>query len=152
MNIKYKLLDNGTGVLLTRSPDVTDELRVTFVGGEQEGMTAVFTTKDKRSYYRDLRNGECRIAVGDLAGEITVTVFFFGGNPYTQKWSCDGLKVVSQRNGSALVAPNDAILSEEVIRLRLENQELRNSIMKLTERADEFDKWRIGLMEGYDIT
>ena len=152
MTIKYKLLDNGTGVLLTRSPDVTDQLEVTVEGGEQEGMNVVFTTMDQRSYYRDLKNGKCRIAVGDLLGETTVSVIHFGGSPCMKKWSCDGLKIVRQKNGSVLVTPNDMILSEEIVRLRIENQELRDSIVRLTERVNEFDEWRVRLMEGYDIT
>lgn len=151
MNIEYKLLDNYTGLILTRLPEVTKELVVTFAGAP-EGSTAIFAQEDGQTFYRDIENGSCRISTGNLGGEVTVTVVLLDGSTHPLKWICDKLKVVRQKDGSVLVAPNDMILSEEVVRLRLENQELRENISKLTERANEFDEWRIRLMEGYDIT
>ena len=151
VNIKYKLLGNYTGLVLTRIPEVTNELTVIFEGAPKDA-TAIFSVKGGGTFYRDLEDGTCCIPTKNLVGEITVTVVHFDGGTHPPKWNCDELMGALQRDGSVLISPNDTILSEEVIHLRLENQELRETLNKLMERMNEFDEWRVRLMEGYDIT
>ena len=152
MRLEYKLLSNRTGVLLTRSAGLVEkDLEVHFLGAPT-GATAIFDFEDARSCYRALQEGTCTVPLSLLSGEIRVTVALFEGFVHTEKWICEELKTENSGLGGVIVAPNDQNLPLELVRLRLENEELNRKHAELLARMDEFDRWRESLMEGYDFT
>lgn len=155
MTVIYKLLDNGTGVLLTRTVGLVGpeerSLEVA-IANAPEGATVIFDLGEGKQCFRVPEEGNCSLPAALLDGEIRVTVVIFDGSATPPKWLCDELKVVRHPAGGVIVAPNDQNLSQEVVRLRLENEAMRAENKRLAERMDKFDAWRVRLMEGYDIT
>lgn len=155
MTVIYKLLDNGTGVLLTRTVGLiasSEEALEVFIEQPPAGATVIFDLGGGKQCFRKPEAGKCFLPVALLYGEIRVTVAVFDGSATPPKWICDALKVVRHPKGGVIVAPNDQNLPQEILRLRLENEAMRAENKRLSERMDEFDAWRERLMEGYDIT
>ena len=152
MKMEYKLLDNGVGVILTRQPEIVeDELFIDFADAPADA-TAIFETKGGNSYYRLLSDGLCSLPIKKIVGEVKVTVALLNGETPPRRWLCEEFKVSIQRNGGALVAPNDMNLPQTVVELRLENQEIRASHKRLEERYEELKDMLEKIMEGYDFT
>lgn len=152
MKMEYKLLDNGVGVILTRQPEIVeDELFIDFTDAPADA-TAIFETKGGTPYYRLLSDGLCSLPVKKIIGEVKVTVALLNGETPPRRWLCEEFKVSIQRNGGALVAPNDMNLPQTVVELRLENQEIRASYKRLEERYEELKDMLKKIMEGYDFT
>lgn len=152
MKMEYKLLDNGTGVILTRQPEIAEgELFIAFADAPAES-TAIFEVKGGNSYYRMLSDGLCRLPASKLIGEVKVTVALLNGETPPRKWICEEFKASIQKNGATLIAPNDMNLPQTVVELRLENQEIRQSYKKLEEQYAELKDTLEKIMEGYDLT
>ncbi len=148
--MEYKILDNGTAVLLTRQPEpIKDELCVTFTG-VPTGATAIFEVGDT-AIYRLLEEDSCVVPVYKLVGEVKVTVVILDGSARPQKWICEELKGHRLESGEILVAPNDMNLPQRYVELKLENQILRDNDKELHARLDELREKLEKLYEGYDI-
>mgnify|MGYP000764053941 CR=1 FL=1 len=79
MKMEYQLLNNYTGVVLTREPEfICDELYITFTGAPANA-TAIFERADGESAYRDLSEGLCGLDTDFLRGSIKVTVVVLNG-------------------------------------------------------------------------
>lgn len=149
--MEYKLLDNGTAVILTRQPKLFyDYLYVDF-SCAPSGATAIFENFGN-SYYRELCDGKCSIPVKMLHGEIKVTVVILDGTTPAKKWVCEELKAETQADGGILISPNDMNLPQTVVALKLENQEIRIENKALKDRLSGLEKRLDEIMGAYDFT
>lgn len=155
--MKYRLLDNNTGVILTRSAEITpppvcvgDGCFISFEGAP-DGAVAVFTWKGY-TFYRDLASGKCAFPQAIDGGDVEVTVALIATDGNTRRWECEGLIARRTADGNIIIAPNDANLPGEIARLRIENEQLRDEQARLNERLLELDKKLTRIMEGYNIT
>lgn len=152
MKMEYKLLDNGVGVILTRQPEIVeDELFIDFVDAPADA-TAIFETKGGNTYYRLISDGLCSLPVKKIIGEVKVTVALLNGETPPRRWLCEEFKVSIQRNGGALVAPNDMNLPQRFVELKLENESIRQNQERLEGRVKELEDRLEKLLEGYDLT
>lgn len=150
--IKYKLLDDGTGVILTRQPLLFpgEDLSIQFEGASV-GAVAIFESGEK-DYYRDIVDGMCVAPAYKFDRSVRVTVVAVDGSIAPSRWACEGLLIDRLPDGSALVCPNDMNLPGEVVRLRLENQQLWEGQAMLNQRLDELNRRLDRIMEGYNLT
>lgn len=155
--MKYRLLDNNTGVILTRSAEIAtppvcvgDGCFIVFEGAP-DGSVAVFTWKGY-TFYRDLVGGKCAFPKAIDGGDVDVTVALISADGKTRRWECEGMIARRTADGNIIIAPNDANLPGEIARLRIENEQLRDEQARLNERLLELDKKLTRIMEGYNIT
>lgn len=147
--MEYKLLDNGTGIILTRQPEiVSDMLYISFDGAPRDA-TAIITANGS-SIYRLLEDGMCSIPAS--AGIVAVGIAELDGSAKPRRWICEGLKAEPLKDGQTLYAPNDGNLPETVAKLRLENQAIRESLSSLENSIKALREKFQKMMEGYDIT
>lgn len=151
MKMEYKVLNNGTAVILTRQPElVYDELYITFTGAPPDA-TATFETS-KGATYRKVEGTECSIPVKLLEGEVKVSLVVLDGSARPKRWLCEEIKAVVQKNGGTLISPNDMNLPQTVVELRLEVEELRKGYENLFALYQSLEKRLEDIMEGYNIT
>lgn len=149
--VRYKLLDNGTAVVLTRQPEMLyDELHIAF-SGAPSGATAIFESGDD-SLYRQLDGVACSIPVGKLNGAVKVTVAVLDGSASPLKWTCEELLAEKQENGGTLISPNDMNLPQRFVELKLECESIRQSNATLEKRIEGLEDKLERLLEGYDLT
>lgn len=151
MKMEYKVLDNGTAVILTRQPElVYDELYITFTGAPANATAIIETKAD--SIYRRLESTDCSVPVKLLNGEVRVTLAVLDGSARPKKWLCEEIKASMQENGGTLISPNDMNLPQTVVGLRLECETLRKEYENLLALYKNLDKRLTDIMEGYNIT
>lgn len=151
MKTKYKILDNGTAVVLTRQPElVYDDLYVDF-SGAPSGATAIFESGSD-AMYRLLSDETCSVPVDKLNGVVKVTVALLDGSARPRKWACEELLAEKQKNGGTLISPNDMNLPQRFVELKLENETIRQSQKRLEGRVKELEDKLEKLLEGYDLT
>ncbi len=153
MKMEYKLLDNATGVILTRQPEMVsegEELYVQFNNNDPDA-TAIFERKGGDSLYRLLSDGLCSVPVAKLCGVVSVTVANLNGKTPLKRWLCEEIKV-EKESGGYLVSPNDMNLPQVVVSLRLENEELRSAQAKQEAEIQELREMLTEIMEGYNLT
>ncbi len=149
--MRYKILDNGTAVVLARQPElVCDELFIDF-SGAPSGATVIFNVGGC-SLYRSLEGESCSVPADKLDGVVKVTLALLDGSARPRKWSCEELLAQKQRGGDVLVAPNDMNLPQRVVELKLENESIRRDQKRLEERIKELEGQLKRLLEGYDLT
>lgn len=151
MKTKYKILDNGTAVVLTRQPElVYDDLYVDF-SGAPSGATAIFEVGGD-TMYRLLSDETCSVPVDKLNGVVKVTVALLDGSARPRKWACEELLAEKQKNCGTLISPNDMNLPQRFVELKLENETIRQSQKRLEGRVKELEDKLEKLLEGYDLT
>lgn len=148
----YKLLENNSGIIITRNPQIVeDDLDIEFKGAPENAM-AVFEFDGGIEIYRPLSSGECSISFPDNEGEVKVSVTLLNKSSRPRRWRCEELKFSTTSSGEMLITPNDMNLPDVVTELKLENEQLRNDFKKLSENfvalREKFDN----MMEGYDLT
>jgi hypothetical protein len=150
MDREYRVLNNGTAVLITRQPSLENgEICVTFTGAPS-GATAIFEFNGN-SIYRLLEDGMCTIPANKLKGPVVVTIALLDGSSRPEKWVCEELMADVWENGAVLVSPNDANLPQRVTELALENEELRVLLGKLAGEIQSLKDKLESLYEGYDL-
>lgn len=150
MKMEYKLLCNGTGIILTRQPEiVNDELIITF-SGSPSGATAIVEINSDAHYFL-LRCATCAIPCEKLNGTVKITVAVLDGSAKPKKWLCESIKA-SKTAAGVLVAPDDMDLPTTVAGLRLENDALRKYVAALEAKINTLSGKFEKLTEGYDIT
>ncbi len=148
--MEYKLLDNGTGLILTRQPEIVhNNLFITFTGAP-ENATAIFQKANGDSLYRQLQDNTCGLPAHFLDGDIKVSVTMLDGSSNAPKWRCEEIKAQKQKVG-VLVSPNDMNIPLQMVEIRLEQQKIIDDIKKLAENYSELNKKVDKLLEGYDI-
>lgn len=150
MKMVYKLLNNGSGVILTRQPEIAESALFVHFTGVPTNATAIFTLESGESYYRPLSDASCSLPVANLRGAIKVTVAVLDKTPL-RRWICEEFKADKLKEGT-LIAPNDMNLPQTVVDLRLENEDLRLTCRKLEEMYKEISDKLEKIMEGYDFT
>ena len=147
--MKIKLLDNGTGVIITRQPFITHEDEVIEFNGYPENAVVIYD-KGNAQFYRDIKEGKAELPFKILNGVIKITVAVI--NTPGVKWTCEELIADELENGGVLIAPNDMNLPQTVVELKLENEALRKDNEEIRRILKEFEDKLQGILEGYDIT
>ena len=148
--MRYKLLNNGAGVIVSRCAEVIrSDIEIAFEG-VPDGATAVFTVAGM-SYYREINNGTCRLEFNLIGGEIGLIVAVMDGKVGSPRFTCEGILANKLADGSVLVVPSDGDLPGVVSRLCIENHNLREKNDELEKRIGELEKNFTKLFEGYDI-
>lgn len=147
----YKLLDDHTGVVLSRQPCVIEEKEVVLsFEGAPDGATAVVTTEEDISFYRQLKGGACTFPVAKLRGVLAVAVTLAEKGKGTRRYVCEGLVATPLERG-VLLAPNDMNLPLEVARLRVDNCALRAKNAEIEKKVDALAERLEQMLEGYDL-
>ena len=112
MKMEYKLLGNGSAVILTRQPEIVyDELYITFSGAPSDATAIIETSGD--SLYRKLSEGTCAVPANKLRGEVKITVAILDGTTPPKRWTCEELKAEALRDGGirclTIVSPISAV-------------------------------------------
>lgn len=143
MKIDYKLLSNGTAVILTRQPIVVyDEFIISAL--DSPPKMSISARTENISIYRELINGERIIPTNKLSGVLSVSFVVSDDTVPLKRWIGEELKLEKLKDGGVLICPNDLNLPEAVAMLRAENDELRAEnaeikaqIKKTNERIDK---------------
>lgn len=156
MNMEYKLLDDNTGIILTRNPEkVSKNLFITFTGAPADA-TVIFENREGDSLYRKLEDNMCavptRFLCPILEDVIKVTVCVLDGVS-KDRWKCEEIKTgLLTSTNEVLIQPNDMNIPQQMIELKLEIQEMRENAKKQQEEISELNNKLNRLLEGYDIT
>lgn len=144
----YKLLDNKSGIIITRNPkSINEKIKIRFEGAPDMAY-AVFEFSHGHETYKELYDGECTISFPHNSGTIKVAVVLEGS---TERWICEQLKYDVAPCGDILVSPNDMNLPKVVTDLKIENEKQRNEIKRLNKRLDDLETRLKNIMEGYDL-
>ena len=138
MELRYKLLGCGEGVILSRQPDVVSDELVVLFEGAPDGATAIFENEGGRAYYRELSNGSCKVPISNMPGVTTVSVTTFEGDG--TRFLCESIVARLLRGGEMLVAPDDMNLPNVVAELRIQNQILSESVEKLSDLPEKVER------------
>lgn len=156
MNMEYKLLDDNTGIILTRNPEkVSKNLFITFTGAPADA-TVIFENREGDSLYRKLEDNMCavptRFLCPILEDAIKVTVCILDGVS-KDRWKCEEIKTgLLVSTNEVLVQPNDMNIPQQMIDLKLELQEMKTKQKEQQEEISELNNKLNRLLEGYDIT
>lgn len=152
MELKYRLLDNSVGVIITRQPIIIkDKLSVSFLDAPPNA-TAIFENEHGATFYRELIDKNCSIDLSKIIGRVRVTVAILNDLKTCLRWACEDFVLSNLENGEVLVCPNDMDLPQKVTTLMIENAEIRRANMLLNEKLRELDAKFARIMEGYDLT
>lgn len=145
--LKFKVLDNNTGVIVTRQPrEVRNDIRIMFIDAPDNAV-AVFKTKNA-DFYRELENGYCSLPTKNIVGVVKVLLIL--PNESTT-WICESLDVRVLSSGTMLIAPNEADISQKFADLKLENQALRSENKAIKKQIADILLKIENLYEGYDL-
>lgn len=151
MSMKYSLLRNGVGVILTRHLHVADNsIRFSFENAPLNA-TVIFDRDDGTSLYRRLDNGECDISVRYLRGgvfRVTVAVLDSGNS---SKWKCEEIRATMLPSGEICISPNDMDLPQRVVDLYVENEKLHREVEDLTGKIKALEDRLQALYDGHDF-
>ena len=147
--MKYKILNNGKAVIITRQPVIGTSLNIEFIGAPSNA-TVVFVNNEK-TYYKKLINNVCTIDLRKISGIIKVTIADFEKDTAVQKWIGEELSVEKVNETVSIVSPNDMNLPMQVTELYLENENIRKRLADVEEKYKELLKKFDELFEGYDL-
>ena len=117
--LRYKVLQNGTGVLLTRTPRGLGASVRFRIDGAHERDRLVLTRADDRTIYRVLDGGECTVPAALLYGTVRVTLLREGGAVVElEPIFCEDV------DGVRLLMPADMDLPGRVVQLELQAEKL----------------------------
>ena len=146
--MKIKLLDNGTGVIITRQPFITYDNEIVFFEGAPENAVVIYE-KGATQFYRNIKDGKAELPFAVLEGVIKISVVVVSES--NTKWTCEELFADVLKGGGVLIAPNDMNLPQQVVDLKLENEALRKENEEIQSKLQELDDKLSGILEGYDL-
>lgn len=150
--MRYKLLDNERGVILTRTPESCADVLIFEFEDVPEGATAIFE-QEKVKYFRELTEGSCKLPLRRLGdGTVNLTVAVLDGSADPTRWLCEAFRLRRLESGESLAFPDDGDLPAEVARLRVENSKMRRDIAELSKKYEDLSDKLERIMEGYDLT
>ena len=150
--IRFRLMDNGTGIILTRQPFLSEEAVFVVFSGAPQGSVAVFDTERGAQFYRTLgKDGGCNIDPQKIIGSTRVSVIAKQGHPESKGWTCERLRISLEKDRLCLICPDDMNASLEIAILRLENGTIRKKIEETNKKLELLEMRVTQLMEGYDI-
>ena len=150
--MKYKIFKNNRGVITDRQPRVVSGALEFQFAGAKEGLTAVISTQNGATYYRELEDGKCSIPSRHLEGSIGVVLVRMNRRTPCEKIECEGIRAIQQSSGCVLILPDDANIPDEIVRLRQEMEELREEYSALMGEFDMLKESFEKMKEGYNIT
>ena len=151
VEMKYRLLDSGVGIAITRRAQLLNEILVFEFAGADEGLL-ILENEEGIFFYRDVLAGRCEIEISKLQGAVKVTFVVKGNGDTHRKWVCEPLFVDHIEQGGALVCPDDMNLPQVVADLRVENEAMRRDAADLRESIKALNERFDALLEGWDIT
>ena len=152
--MRYKLLDNERGVIVSRTSEVcSDKLNVEFED-VPAGATAIFEHPEGRvKQFAEISSGTCFLPLDRFKdGRITLAVAILDGSADPQRWLCEEFLLKRLGDGSVLVSPNDGDLPLEVSLIKVELCEIRRELFNLAKKQSELSMKLESIMEGYDLT
>ncbi len=152
--MRYKLLDNGKGVIVTRGVEEVSDILKIFFNGAPDGATAVFSDNSKNVYYRKITDEYCEISAKLICGSCKVRVAELSSFTRDTEWDCEGLHIttVDDKGDKYLVLPSDTDIASEVTELRIENEQIRQEQKKMRRLYNELAQRFKELVDGYDFT
>lgn len=144
--MRIKLLSNGMGILTVRDPIAVNKDFVLEVEGASNTAEIVLEQVGGGAYRRSIINEKTEIPSKALEGNVRVTVIDNG-----RRWECEELIGKRQSDGCVTVVPNNAKLPDTVVKLCIENEDMRCSISRLSKELEETKEYFKGICEGYDI-
>ncbi len=148
--MEYKLLNNCTGVIMTRTPEILNGALLVTFRGATDGMTAIFDNGNTPPIYRSLINSACSIPLHALTGEVMVTIADTSKIP-AERWTCEEINVRKLESGEFLICPNDVNLRDAIAVLKLENDDLRRGQAELLKNIDKLNMKLNDIMQGNDL-
>ena len=154
MKIKYNILDNEKGVLLTRTPDLCSATLTFEFNDVPAGATAIFEHSETGiRYFRKISNGGCELLLESFeSGKLSLTVIILDGSADPQRWLCEELFIRKLDDRTFLIYPNDGDISSKVALIMTETSNLRKDIEKLKKDYSDLSNRLERIMEGYDLT
>lgn len=146
--MKIKLLDNGTGVIITRQPFITHDDEIVFFEGAPENAVVIYE-RDATQFYRDIKDCKAELPFAILEGVIKISVVVISA--HSIKWTCEELFANVLESGGVLIAPNDMNLPQQVVDLKLENEALKKENAEIRRIIKEIEDKLQGILEGYDL-
>ena len=147
--MKFAIFDNYTGVAIDRSPIlIQDGVLPLEIEGADDGMSAVLKSEKGVTYYREIKDGKCEFPLSRLDGVLSVYVKEF--STHIKTWCCERIVLRKTANG-VLVAPNDSDLPSEVVRIKQENQTLRDEVKLLKEQIEKINERIDDMVDGSAI-
>lgn len=147
--MKYTLFDTMTGVITDRRPFVTEGKICFSFENHPEKATLFAKAENGATWYRDLDEfGNCEIPA--VIGRVNVWVKVFG--LHVKTWECEPIVTTELSDGRILVCPHDTNLPDEMARIRVENQEIRDEQERLHEEIAQISARIEKMLEGWNIT
>lgn len=150
--MKYQLLNDNTGVIITRKPFLTssaEEITITFENAPNFA-TVIFTDEKGKTFYRSLKNCSCQITTDLFSeGAITVLITVPNGQVSPPKWICEGL-LCQKKGKTVVISPNEAELSSIVANLKIEVSNLKALVEKQQNNLTQLDGKVSAIADGYD--
>lgn len=135
--LRYRILTNGAGVLLTRTPRGLGPSVRFRVDGSQAGDRLVLTRTDDKVIYRVLDGGECTVASALLYGTVRVTLLRKSGVVVAlEPLFCEDVE------GVRLLMPADMDLPGRVVQLELLTEKLPALLRQVEEQEREIARLR----------
>ena len=148
--MKIKLLNNGTGVIITRQPFKTKTVIPIEFEGAPENALVIFNFADGKFANRRVKGGQVSLPINNLDGVIKVTVALT--NLSTPKWKCEELLITNkEHSGFVTVMPNHLNLADAFVRLSCENHDIREENAAIKQQLADMIKKFEGILEGYDL-
>ena len=146
--MRVRLLDNGTGVILSRQPFITHEDEIIEFENAPLNSVVIYE-KNGLQFYREIKDGRAVFPFSIMDGiiKISVSIIISAAN----MWICEEIRADHLENGGVLVAPNDMNLPQMVVDLKLESEALRAENKEIRETLNAFEDKLQGILEGYDI-
>ena len=128
MEIKYKLLENGKGVLTERTQGIAAGAITLYFEGIEDGASAVFVT-GKGTFCREIHGSRCVINASALHGVVEVGVVTSEANETPRRWVCEGLRAKYYPQG-VFICPDGADLAANVAAVMIENEEIKKASIR----------------------
>ena len=135
--LRYRVLQSGAGVLLTRTPRGLGPSVRFRVDGAQEGDRLVLTRADDKTIFRVLDNGECMVSSALLYGTVRVTLLRKRGAVVDlEPIFCEDV------DGVRLLMPADMDLPGRVVQLEMQVDKLPALLAQVQEQAQTIAELR----------
>ena len=149
MEIKYKLLASGRGVLRERTQGIAANAVCFIFEGAEDGASAVFVT-GKGTFCREIRGETCMISASALLGTVEVGVVTNASSAAPKRWVCESLRAIAYPQG-VFICPDGADLAANVAAVMIENEEIKKENERITKKLAELEERFERFFEGYDI-
>ena len=135
--LRYRVLLNGAGVLLTRTPRGLGPSVRFRVDGAREGDRLVLTRADDKTIFRVLDQGECVVPSALLYGTVRVTLLRKNGIVV----DCEPI-FCEDVDGVRLLMPADMDLPGRVVQLEMQTEKMPALMAQIKEQEETIAELR----------